>query len=102
MHCRFIDDASRHFVQCWVAGAQFPLPNPMSPTWRACHCFQSNICLGGRGKGSSDLGEAWCAGEPASRLEVGFLFRRGLGLSLYFHQRFLVWVFAVYPQDSLS
>lgn len=74
----------------------------MSPTWRACHCFQISAWDRGTEKGSSDRGEAWRAGEPASRLEVDFLFRRGLGLSLYFHQHFLVWVFAVYPQDSLS
>lgn len=27
--------------------AEFPMPDPVSPTWRACHCFQSNSCLGG-------------------------------------------------------
>lgn len=48
-HCHFTDDASSHFVQCWVGGgeAEFPMPDPVSPTWRACHCFQSNSCLGG-------------------------------------------------------
>lgn len=57
MRCHCMDDASRHFVQCWVAGAEFPVPDPMSPTWRACHCFQSNICLGGMEKESSDTGK---------------------------------------------
>lgn len=33
MRCHFIDDVSNHVVQCWVAGAEFPTPDPMSPTW---------------------------------------------------------------------
>lgn len=46
------------------------MPDPRSPTWRACHCFHSNICLEGLEKDSSNLGEAWGVGEHASCLEV--------------------------------
>lgn len=66
-HCHVIDDASSHFVQYLVAGAEFPTPDPASPTWRACHCFQSNVCRGGMGKNSSDLREAGVlVGMPAA------------------------------------
>lgn len=95
MRCHFIDDGPSHFVQCWVAAAEFPMPDPRSPTWRACLCFHSNLCLGVMEKDSSDLGGAWGAGDHASYLEVGagVVFRRKLGLTLGFHQCFFVFVF---------
>lgn len=31
MRCHFIDDASGHFVQCWVAGRAFPLAGLKEP-----------------------------------------------------------------------
>lgn len=71
MRCHFIDDVSNHVVQCWVAGAEFPHSGPNESNLGASHCFQNNICLGGMEKDSSDLGEAWDAGEHASCLEVG-------------------------------
>lgn len=36
MRCHFIDDASGHFVQCWVVGRAFPHAGPKVPDPRGC------------------------------------------------------------------
>lgn len=33
-----------------LRGQSSPIPDPVSPTWKACHCFQSNSCLEGMGR----------------------------------------------------
>lgn len=49
MRCHFIDDASGHFVQCWVVGRAFPHSGPKVPDPEDTPLFPQHPLYPGRG-----------------------------------------------------
>lgn len=79
-----------------------PHAGPNESNLKGMPLFPQQYVPGVMEKDSSDLGEAWGAGDHASCLEVGLVlfFRRGLGLTLGFHQCFWFGCFLYTPNPA--
>lgn len=72
-----------------------PCAGPNESNLEGLPLFPEQYLPGRDGERELRHGEAWRAGESASRLEVDF--PKGIGAQFVLPSAFLVWVFAVYP-----